>query len=135
MKASAKILSLCLLPLFLASCSSKMLAIDDRTHNKSNEVVEDNNNGTNPKLFENEQYGRTPQEEDVGSCKVSFHMSKSQLAAKNQLDNEHEISAKSTYEQCLDHAGDKLYSSNSIIARVHFDRADGTSVDTVINKP
>ena len=134
MKIIFTILSLCLLPMFLASCSSKIVNIDERTQNKPNDVIEDNNNGTNPKLFANEQYLRTPQDSDIGSCRVTFHMTKSQVVNDSQLANADEISSKSTYDQCLDHAGDKLYSSNNVFAKVHFDRSDGTSVDTVISR-
>lgn|SRR6185312_4247383 len=130
MKTIFKILSLCLLPLFLASCSSKMIQIDERTQNKPNEVVDDNNAGTNPKFLDNEQYVRTPQENDIGHCEVSF-----QGDNRGQASVIDELSSKSTYDQCLDIAGDKLYQTNSALAKVHFARADGTSIDKVISKP
>jgi hypothetical protein len=134
MRSIATILTLSLLLLGLTSCSGKRINIDERTQNNPNDVVEDNNNGTNPKLFKNEQYQRTPRESDVGHCLVTFHMTESQLSGDHQL-ADGEISLQCTYEQCLDRASDKLYSSNNNFAKVHFDRSDGSAVDTVLNKP
>lgn len=133
MRSILKITSLLVLPLVFAACAGKPVAIDDRTHNKSadaHEILEDNNNGSNPKLFENEQYRRTPQAGDTGVCHIAFLMNKNEV-----IHGDDDVQSQMTYDQCLDKAGDKLYSTDKVLAKVHFDRHDGTSVETVINKP